>query len=179
MIRSGYGRIVRSGEQIARIVEDRDATPGERQIREINSGIYAFSLAGLFDAVRSIAAENAQHEYYLPDLVEIFRRQGKVVETITVPSSDEIRGINSRAELAAVSRIVRDRKASELMTMGVTIDDPQTTYIDVDVAIGADTVIHPGVSLEGDTAIGVGLRDPQRRPHHGLGHRRSGHDSRP
>ena len=76
----GYGRIVRdsteSGEQIARIVEEKDATPAERQIREINSGIYAFALEGLFDAVRSIAAENAQREYYLPDLVAIYRRRG-------------------------------------------------------------------------------------------------------
>src|SRR3981189_717939 len=71
-----YGRIVRSGEQIARIVEEKDATPAERQIREINSGIYAFSIEGLFDAVRSIAAENAQHEYYLPDLVSIYRQKG-------------------------------------------------------------------------------------------------------
>ena len=71
----GYGRIVRSGEQIARIVEEKDATPAEREIREINSGIYAFALEGLFDAVRSIAAENAQREYYLPDLVAIFRQR--------------------------------------------------------------------------------------------------------
>ena len=73
----GYGRIVRSGEQIARIVEERDATPSERNIREINSGIYAFALEGLFDAVRSIATENAQREYYLPDLVAIFRQRGR------------------------------------------------------------------------------------------------------
>src|SRR6185503_15437698 len=100
----GYGRIVRSstesGEQIARIVEEKDATPDERQICEINSGIYAFALDGLFDAVRSIAAENAQHEYYLPDLVAIFRQAGRRVETMTVANPDEIRGINSRAELA-------------------------------------------------------------------------------
>ena len=73
----GYGRIVRSGEQIARIVEEKDASPAEREIREINSGIYAFALDGLFDAVRSIAAENAQREYYLPDLVAIYRQRGR------------------------------------------------------------------------------------------------------
>jgi len=156
----GYGRIVRnsaeSGRQIARIVEEKDATADERQICEINSGIYAFALDGLFDAVRSIAAENAQNEYYLPDLVEVFRRQGIGVETVTVPNADEIRGINSRIELAAVSRIVRDQKNAELMAAGVTIEDPATAYIDGDVTIGPDTIVHPGVSLEGRTSIGAG-----------------------
>jgi bifunctional UDP-N-acetylglucosamine pyrophosphorylase/glucosamine-1-phosphate N-acetyltransferase len=151
-----YGRIVRSGEQIARIVEEKDATSAEREIREINSGIYAFSLEGLFDTVRSVAAENAQHEYYLPDLVSIYRQKGLVVETVTVSNADEIRGINSRGELAAVSRIVRDQKNAELMASGVTIDDPATAYIDRDVTVGADTVIHPCVFLEGRTTIGAG-----------------------
>jgi bifunctional UDP-N-acetylglucosamine pyrophosphorylase / glucosamine-1-phosphate N-acetyltransferase len=152
----GYGRIVRSGERIARIVEERDATPAERNIREINSGIYAFALDGLFDAVRAIASENAQHEYYLPDLVAIFRQAGRRVETMTVANPDEIRGINSRAELAEVSRIVRQEKNNELMAAGVTIEDPATTYVDQSVAIGADTILHPGVSLEGRTTIGAG-----------------------
>jgi bifunctional UDP-N-acetylglucosamine pyrophosphorylase / glucosamine-1-phosphate N-acetyltransferase len=151
-----YGRIVRVGEQIARIVEEKDATSAEREIREINSGIYAFALAGLFEAIRSIAAENAQNEYYLPDLVAINRQQGLVVETVTVSNPDEIRGINSRVDLAAVSRIVRDQKTAELMASGVTIEDPATAYIDRDVEIGADTIVHPGVSLEGTTTIGTG-----------------------
>ena len=152
----GYGRIVRSGERIARIVEERDATPAERHIREINSGIYAFALEGLFDAVRAIASENAQREYYLPDLVAIFRQLGRGVETITVANPDEIRGINNRGDLAEVSRIVRQQKNSELMASGVTIEDPATTYIDRSVAIAADTIVHPGVSLEGGTTIGAG-----------------------
>ena len=152
----GYGRIVRNGEQIARIVEEKDASPAERTIREINSGIYAFSLDGLFDAVRGIASHNAQSEYYLPDLVAIYRQRGSVVETVTVSNADEIRGINSRIELAAVSRIVRDRKNAELMASGVTIEDPATAYVDETVTIGPDTILHPGVSLEGRTAIGAG-----------------------
>jgi bifunctional UDP-N-acetylglucosamine pyrophosphorylase / glucosamine-1-phosphate N-acetyltransferase len=151
---TGYGRIVRVGEQIARIVEQKDATPTEHQIREINSGIYAFSVEGLFDAVRSIATENAQREYYLPDLIGIYRQRGLIVETFTVSNPDEIHGINSRSELAAVSRILRERKAAELMAAGVTIEDPATAYIDRDVTIGADTVIHPCVFLEGRTRIG-------------------------
>src|SRR3954462_1096997 len=152
----GYGRIVRTGEQIARIVEQKDASPAERQIREINSGIYAFSIDGLFDAVRSIAAENAQKEYYLPDLVAIYRQRGLIVETVTVSNPDEIRGINSRVELASVGRVVREQKAAELMASGVTIEDPATAYIDRGVTIGTDTVIRPGVALEGDTRIGSG-----------------------
>lgn len=152
----GYGRIVRSGQQIARIVEEKDASPAEREIREINSGIYAFSLEGLFDAVRSIAAENTQKEYYLPDLVAIYRRRGLVVETVTVSNPDEVRGINSRIELAAVSRMMRDQKTAELMAAGVTIEDPATAYVDGGVTVGADTILHPGVSLEGSTTIGAG-----------------------
>jgi bifunctional UDP-N-acetylglucosamine pyrophosphorylase / glucosamine-1-phosphate N-acetyltransferase len=156
----GYGRIIRtdrsSGEEIARIVEEKDATPAERETREINSGIYAFALEGLFDAVRSIAPENAQHEYYLPDLVAIYRQRGRKVETITVSNPDEIRGVNSRSELAAVTTIVRHEKTAELMASGVTIEDPATAYIDGEVAIGPDTILHPGVFIEGRTTIGSG-----------------------
>ena len=152
----GYGRIVRSGEQIARIVEEKDASPTEREIREVNGGVYAFTLEGLFNAVRSIATDNAQREYYLPDLVAVHRQRGLGVETITVSNADEIRGINSRAELAAVSRIVRQAKNTALMAAGVTIEDPATTYVDDGVDIGADTVIHPGVTIEGRTTIGGG-----------------------
>jgi bifunctional UDP-N-acetylglucosamine pyrophosphorylase/glucosamine-1-phosphate N-acetyltransferase len=150
----GYGRIVRLDDRVERVVEEKDATPEERTIHEINSGIYAFDLEGLFDAVRSIAAENAQREYYLPDLVAIYRAQGREVETVTVTDPDEIRGINSRAELAAVSRIVRDAKTAALMASGVTIEDPATVFVDRDVDIGTDTIVHPGVTIEGDTVVG-------------------------
>jgi bifunctional UDP-N-acetylglucosamine pyrophosphorylase/glucosamine-1-phosphate N-acetyltransferase len=153
---SGYGRIVRSGGRIARIVEDRDATPEERSIHEINSGIYAFALDGLFDALRQIATENSQGEYYLPDLVGIFGARGRRVEAVAVSDADEIRGINSRMELEAVSRIVRARKNDELMAAGVTIEDSATTYVTRDVVVGADTILHPNVSLEGTTTIGAG-----------------------
>jgi bifunctional UDP-N-acetylglucosamine pyrophosphorylase/glucosamine-1-phosphate N-acetyltransferase len=151
---SGYGRIVRSGERIARIVEERDATPSERAIKEINAGIYAFALDGLFDALRTIATANAQREFYLPDLVAIYRGDGHRVETHIVEDTSEIRGINNRQELEAVSRVVRERKNDDLMTSGVTLEDTATIYIDRDVEVGADTIIHPGVSLEGSTTIG-------------------------
>ena len=151
----GYGRIVRTKGRIARIVEERDASPEVRQIREINGGIYAFDLGPLFDALRGIAAQNAQGEYYLTDLVAIYRRRKLPVETLVVDNPQEIRGINSRTELAEVSRIVRQTKNEELMAAGVTIVDPATTYIDPDVEIGPDTVIHPGVSIEGQSRVGA------------------------
>jgi bifunctional UDP-N-acetylglucosamine pyrophosphorylase/glucosamine-1-phosphate N-acetyltransferase len=153
---SGYGRILRAGGDIARIVEERDATPAEREIKEINAGIYALEIEPLFAALRGIGAENAQGEYYLPDLVAIYRRQRKVVTTWTVTNASEIRGINSRSELAEVGRIMRQQKHEELMAAGVTLVDPAATYVDVDVQIGADTIIHPGVLLEGATRIGQG-----------------------
>jgi bifunctional UDP-N-acetylglucosamine pyrophosphorylase / glucosamine-1-phosphate N-acetyltransferase len=151
----GYGRVVRTRGRMARIVEERDASPEVRQIREINGGIYAFDLAPLFDALRGIASQNAQGEYYLTDLVAIYRRRKLVVETLLVENPQEIRGINSRTELAEVSRIVRQTKNEELMAAGVTIIDPATTYIDPDVQVGADTVIHPGVAIEGQSRIGA------------------------
>ena len=151
----GYGRIVRTDGRIARIVEERDASPAERQIKEINGGIYAFDLAPLFDALRGIASQNAQGEFYLTDLVAIYRRRKLPVETLMVDNPQEIRGINSRTELAEVSRLVRQKKNEELMAAGVTLIDPATTYIDPDVEVGPDTVIHPGVVLEGQTRIGA------------------------
>ena len=151
----GYGRVVRTRGRIARIVEERDASPAQRQIHEINGGVYAFDLEPLFDALRSIASQNAQGEYYLTDLIAIYRRRKLPVETFMVADPNEIRGINSRTELAEVSAIVRQKKNEELMAAGVTLIDPATTYIEPDVEIGPDTVIHPGVTIEGQTRIGA------------------------
>ena len=150
----GYGRIVRTNGRLSRIVEERDASPAERQIKEINGGIYAFDLEPLFDSLRGIAAHNAQGELYLTDLMAIYSRRKLPVETLTLPDPQEIRGINSRTELAEVSRLVHQKKNEELMAAGVTLIDPATTYIDPGVHIGADTVIHPGVVIEGTTRIG-------------------------
>ncbi len=151
----GYGRIVRERGEIARIVEQRDATDEERRIREVNAGIYAFDMDPLFGALARIAPANAQREYYLPDLVSIYRREGRAVATVQVENPSEIRGINSRKELADVSRIVRRQRNEALMAAGVTFEDPDTTYVGPDVEIGADTILHPGVLLEGRTRIGV------------------------
>ena len=151
----GYGRIVRQDGAIARIVEERDATPAERAIKEINAGIYVLALEPLAEAMAALAPQNAQGEYYLPDLIGIYRRRGLGVSTLTVRSADEIRGVNSRRELAEVSRLVRNAKNEELLAAGVTLIDPATTYVEADVEVGADTVIHPNVYLEGRTRIGV------------------------
>ena len=151
----GYGRIVRTQGRVVRIVEERDASPEQREIHEINSGIYAFDLEPLFDALRGIRPSGVQGEHPLPDLVAIYRRRQLPVETLVVENADEIRGINSRTELAEASRIVRQSKNEELMAAGVTIEDPATTYVDVDVVVEPDTVIHPGVMLEGRTKVGA------------------------
>jgi bifunctional UDP-N-acetylglucosamine pyrophosphorylase/glucosamine-1-phosphate N-acetyltransferase len=150
----GYGRIVREEGQIAAIVEHKDASPAEREINEINSGIYAFDIKPLFAALREIGSSNAQGEYYLPDLVRIYRRSGLIVETVRLDDPREILGVNSRRELADVSAILRSDTIEALMASGVTIVDPATTFIGVDVTVGPDTVIHPGVHLEGQTRIG-------------------------
>jgi bifunctional UDP-N-acetylglucosamine pyrophosphorylase/glucosamine-1-phosphate N-acetyltransferase len=157
----GYGRIVRVDGAIARIVEERDASPSERHIREINSGIYAFDMAPLFEALQGVAAQNAQGEYYLTDVIAIYRRRKLPVETCSVDDPQEVRGVNSRTELAEVSRLVRQHKNEELMASGVTLIDPAATFIDPYVVVGSDTVIHPGVVLQGKTKIGSACPTPK------------------
>src|SRR5688572_29828270 len=115
----GYGRIVRTSGRISKIVEERDTTTAQKAITEINSGIYAFDLAPLFAALDSIGMANKQGEYYLPDLVAIYRKQKRPVATWTIERAEEIRGINSRTELAEVSAMVRQQKNEELMAAGV------------------------------------------------------------
>ena len=151
----GYGRIVRKQGRLVRIVEERDASETQRQEHEINSGIYAFDLEPLVAALEDIPRTGAANEIYLPGLVTIYRRRGMAVETLEVADPDEVRGVNSQTELAEVGQIVRRRKNEELMAAGVTIEDPATTYVDVDVTVGPDSVIHPGVILEGRTSIGA------------------------
>ncbi len=161
----GYGRIVRDADgAIARIVEERDASAAERALREVNTGIYAFALAPLFPALHELAADNAQSEYYLTDLVAMYRSKELRVETLCLPSADELRGVNSRLDLADLTRLVRARKNREVMLAGVTLDDPATTAIDEDVTVGPDTVIGAGVRLEGRTSVGARCRLHARRP---------------
>ena len=152
----GYGRVIRSGGRVQRVVEERDASPEERAIREINAGFYAFELGPLYDQLRAIAADNAQGEYYLTDVAEVYSRHGLRVDTLVVEDPREVRGINSRAELAEVSAMMRETRNEALMAAGVTLEDPACTYVGPDVTVGPDTVIHPDVHLEGRTTIGTG-----------------------
>jgi bifunctional UDP-N-acetylglucosamine pyrophosphorylase/glucosamine-1-phosphate N-acetyltransferase len=152
----GYGRILRTANgDLAAIVEQKDATADQQEIREINSGIYLLELAGLFDALRKITTQNAQREYYLTDLVEVLRQEGRRTAAFSVDDPTDILGINTLRELADMTRMMRQQKVEELMAAGVTIEDPDTTFIDLDVVVGADTVIRPGVYLEGQTTIGA------------------------
>jgi len=154
----GYGRVVRtySGD-VSRIVEETDATPEEKAIKEINCGIYCVDAAWLWDPLKRARADNAQREIYLTDLVEILRRDGHKVAAYRHPDAEEVLGVNDRRELAAAIRALHRRKANVLMDSGVTILDPATTYIDVDVKVAPDTVIEPGVTLRGATEIGRGV----------------------
>jgi bifunctional UDP-N-acetylglucosamine pyrophosphorylase/glucosamine-1-phosphate N-acetyltransferase len=151
----GYGRIVRGkGDSIERIVEQRDAAPEVLRIKEINSSIYVFSAPVLFEALGKVKNRNAQGEYYLTDVIGILASQGERIGAFKAANPAEILGINTRQELAAIDRIMRRRKCDELMTSGVTIVDPESTFIDHDVQIGADTVIYPSVQLERGTRLG-------------------------
>jgi len=152
----GYGRIVRANSRIVGIVEEKDATEAERAIDEVNSGIYAFDLRPLFTSVASLRAGDAQGEYYLTDLVRAYVDRGLTVETLTLDDPREITGVNSRKELADVTAILNQSRSDALMAAGVTIVDPASTWIGPDVSVGADTVLHPNVHLEGRTRIGSG-----------------------
>ena len=155
----GYGRIVRDSRgHIDRIVEERDASGEERSIKEVNSGIYTFAIEPLFDALNGLAADNAQGEYYLTDLVGIYRHAKRHVESLVLDDATELRGINTRVDLADLDRVVRGRKNHAVMLDGVTLDDPATTYIDEDVTVGADTRIGPMVQLQGRTTVGERCR---------------------
>jgi bifunctional UDP-N-acetylglucosamine pyrophosphorylase / glucosamine-1-phosphate N-acetyltransferase len=151
----GYGRIVRGrGRKVRRIVEEKVATPAERRIREVSSGILCFSRSKLLAHLQRLTAENPQKEYLLTDLIEILARRGERAEAVVVADPREVLGVNDRVELARVEAILRRRKAEALMRDGVTIVNPDATYIDDTVAVGADTVIEPGASLLGDTHVG-------------------------
>jgi bifunctional UDP-N-acetylglucosamine pyrophosphorylase/glucosamine-1-phosphate N-acetyltransferase len=151
----GYGRIVRARDgRVHAIVEEKVCTPAQKKIQEINSGILCFSLAKLLEHVGALSDRNAQREYLLTDLVEIFNRHRLKVMAFPVADAREVLGVNDRVELAQMERVLRLRKAEALMREGVTIVNPECTYIDDQVEVGCDTVIEPGVSLLGKTRVG-------------------------
>jgi bifunctional UDP-N-acetylglucosamine pyrophosphorylase/glucosamine-1-phosphate N-acetyltransferase len=155
----GYGRILRDGAgAIAGIVEEKDATPEQRKSREVNAGIYVASTPFLFTALNGVKNHNQQGEYYLPDIVGIGLAQHQTIETVTVEDPREMMGINSREELAAMEKNLRQNINHKWMQAGVTLKDPDTTYIEESVTIGKDTVIGPNTQLCGKTVIGAHCR---------------------
>jgi len=156
---SGYGRIVRdTSGAFTRIVEERDATPAERAIDEINSGCYAFGGPLLSDAIKQVTTDNAQGHEYLTDVVTILRGDRYAVAAVPAADPGEIQGINDRVQLAEARRIYNQRLLEHWMREGVTIVDPATTWVDAEVSMGQDAEIGPGTHLEGRTVIGAGAR---------------------
>jgi len=152
---TGYGRIIRTASgTVAKIVEHKDASEAELKVNEVNSGIYCFESAELFKALASVSCDNAQGEYYLPDVLEILRKDGEKIWAVAADDYEETLGINSRVQLSGAENILRRRKNIELMDAGVTIMDPASTFIDMAVTVGRDTVIYPFTWLEGNTVVG-------------------------
>ena len=152
---TGYGRVIRDQDgSFAKIVEHKDANESERAIREINAGVYCFDSRKLFDALKKITNQNAQGEYYLPDTLAILKSEGESISCIKISDSNETLGINSRKQLADAEKIMYQWKNLELMDSGVTISDPDSTFIDPEVEIGIDTTILPGTIIEGNSKIG-------------------------
>lgn len=156
---TGYGRILRDESgQVLGIVEQKDATAEQKQIGEINTGIYCFEAAPLFAALAGLTCNNAQKEYYLTDVLAILAQAGQQVGAVEVADFQETLGINSRLQLAEAEKILRQRKLVELMDSGVTVMDPASTFVDASVSVGEDTVLYPFTWLEGETTIGRDCR---------------------
>jgi bifunctional UDP-N-acetylglucosamine pyrophosphorylase / glucosamine-1-phosphate N-acetyltransferase len=154
---AGYGRIVRRDDgTVDAIVEDSALTDDQRGINEINSSIYAFTLDKLWPCLTRLRPDNAHRELYLTDAVAMLRAQGDTVQAVVAADADEVLGCNTRADLAAVDLAFRRRKRAELMAAGVSMLMPESILIDLDVTVGPDTLLEPGVQLLGKTRIGAG-----------------------
>ena len=153
----GYGRIIRDDNGgISHIVEERDATDEEREIIEINTGVYLFDNAALRAACAKLSKDNSQGELYLTDVIALIKGANSVVLAIRSNDYTETLGINDRSQLAECTAVMRDRINDRWMKSGVTIVDPTTTWIDVDVTIESDVTLHPGTALAGKTTIATG-----------------------
>lgn len=151
---TGYGRVIRNGQgEVERIVEHKDASEDELLVQEINTGTYCFDNEALFAALEEVSNDNAQGEYYLPDVIEILRNKGKKVSAYMTPDFEETLGVNDRVALAKAEKIMKRRINEGHLRNGVSIIDPDHTYIEPDVIIEADAVIHPGTILKGSTVI--------------------------
>ena len=156
---TGYGRILRAVDgRVVGIVEEKDASPEQRAITEINPGLYVARSTVLFSLLDELRPDNAQGELYLTDVVGLAARGGRRVHTVQAGEPEEVAGINTRGELARMESTLRERMVERWMAEGVTFEDPATAYVGPDVTIGADTVIGPNVQLRGTTRVGSGCR---------------------
>jgi bifunctional UDP-N-acetylglucosamine pyrophosphorylase / glucosamine-1-phosphate N-acetyltransferase len=154
---AGYGRIMRGDDgQVTGVVEDRDATPEQRLVTEVNAGFYAFDSEVLRAALGTIGADNAQGERYLPDVLGVVLADGGTVRAYDVGDSWQTEGVNDRAQLARLAAELNRRILQEWMLAGVTVVDPATTWVDCDVTLGRDVTIHPNTQLLGSSRIGDG-----------------------
>ncbi len=152
---TGYGRIVRDeGGNISAIVEEKDTTDDQKEIKEINAGIYCFDIEELLSALDKLSPNNAQGEYYLTDVIQIMNEKGLKTGAVIVEDNTEILGINDRIQLEMLTKVLQMRINTEHMKKGVTIEDVNTTYIYDDVEIGMDTVIHPNTTIKSGVEIG-------------------------
>lgn len=150
---SGFGRIVHSGDKI-RVIEERDATAPQRRIKEVNAGVYVFKIKDLLEALPKVSNKNKKGEYYLTDVTEILSQEGKKIGVHKTRNTEDLVGVNSRYELSKAIGELRERKIKALTEKGVTIYDPRTTWIDLDVKIEPETIIYPSVIIEGNSVIG-------------------------
>lgn len=151
----GYGRIIRDeGGNIEGIVEEKDTTEAQKEIKEINAGIYCFDIEELLKALKEIKPNNAQGEYYLTDVIEIMNAKGLRTGAVIVEDNTEILGVNDRVQLEMLTKVLQMRINTEHMRNGVTIEDINSTYIYDDVEIGMDTVIHPNTTIKSEVTIG-------------------------
>lgn len=150
----GYGRIVKEDGLVKAIVEEKEATEEIKKIKEVNAGVYCFNSKELFKALDKIDNNNEKGEYYLTDVIGIQVSENKKVQSFILEDKMEILGVNSKVELAQAGKVLRDRKNRELMEEGVILIDPETTYVEESVKVGRDTVLYPGVVLQGKTVIG-------------------------
>lgn len=153
---TGYGRIIRDkNNKVVSIIEEKDAKEEQKGIKEINSGIYCFNGEQLKDVLNKLDNNNSQKEYYITDAIEILNNEGYKVGGYKINDNDDIFGVNSRVQLAEAEKIMKGRINERLMISGVTIIDPDNTYIEEDVKIGEDTIIYPGAIIVGNTEIGT------------------------
>ncbi len=151
---TGYGRIIRDGQAITGIIEETEASAHEKAVEEVNVGVYCFKSGDLFSLIDQIKGDNAKGEYFLTDIISLFHRKNLKVGSLITGDSDEALGINSRKDLALACKVLQKRSIERLMDRGVTIVDPDSTYIDGGADIGEDTIIRPHTIIEKNVKIG-------------------------